>query len=133
GPLPPNVHPLGFVPDAEKHHHLAGCTAALNPLFSGAGTNLKMLDYMAAGAPIGATTIGARGLALADGQDVVLAERVDFATRLRDLAAAPERARALGARARRKAFAEYTWAQIAQRVRHALLTMQARRDARPPG
>src|SRR5262249_9522628 len=42
--LPRNVTPLGFVDDAEKDRQIAGCAVVLNPLFSGAGTNLKMLD-----------------------------------------------------------------------------------------
>ena len=110
---PPNVKLLGFVDEDRMHSELAGCTAALNPLFSGAGTNLKMLQYMAAGVPILTTPTGARGLDLADGLEALVLEATDFPAELRDLAAAPGRARALGLAAREEAYARYSWAQIA--------------------
>ena len=121
--LPRNVTPLGFVDDAEKRRQLAGAAAALNPLFAGAGTNLKMLDYMAAGLAIVSTGVGARGLDLTDGVDVVLAERDDYVDRLRAVVDAPVTAAHVGAAAKQKAFTQYTWAQIADRVRDAIQTI----------
>ena len=40
---------------------------AVNPMLTGSGTNLKMLDYMAAGIPVITTRVGARGLDIPDG------------------------------------------------------------------
>ena len=51
--LPPNnVRALGRVSNAELSVLLASVDVALNPMFSGSGSNLKMLDYTASGVPV---------------------------------------------------------------------------------
>ncbi|KAG1081530.1 hypothetical protein G6F40_015454 [Rhizopus arrhizus] len=50
--LPENVHFLGMVTDDEKDALLGAATFAVNPMVSGGGSNLKLLDYMASGAPV---------------------------------------------------------------------------------
>jgi hypothetical protein len=131
GTLPGNVRRLGFVADEEKRRELAGCAAALNPLFSGAGTNLKMLDYMAAGAPIVTTAVGARGLALTHGVDAYLAEGDAWVETLRAVVAAPDAARTVGQTAQRTAFARYTWSEIASGV-HVAIERAIAPDAAAP-
>ena len=42
--------------------YLEATDVAINPMFSGSGTNIKMFDFMAAGLPIVTTAIGARGI-----------------------------------------------------------------------
>jgi len=59
--LPANVVMRGRVSDRELVHLLATADVALNPMRSGAGTNLKILEYFAAGVPVVSTEIGARG------------------------------------------------------------------------
>lgn len=66
--LPPNVHMLGSVSDAEKDVLLGAADVALNPMQSGGGSNLKLLDYMAAGAPVITSAFGARGTGLGEGE-----------------------------------------------------------------
>ena len=58
----PNVRVTGYLDNAEVHKYLAAADVALNPMFSGSGTNIKMFDFMAAGLPIISTPIGARGI-----------------------------------------------------------------------
>ena len=50
--LPANVKSLGVVDDRAKDRILSWVDLAINPMQSGSGTNLKMLDYMAAGVPL---------------------------------------------------------------------------------
>ena len=52
---------LGFVSDDTKQSVLQSSDFALNLMFTGAGTNLKLFDYMAAGCLIVANAFGARG------------------------------------------------------------------------
>ncbi|MEO3386176.1 glycosyltransferase family 4 protein [Mesorhizobium sp. CAU 1741] len=59
---PDNVRLLGQVPAHVRNELLAVADVALNPMHSGSGTNLKMLDYFAAGIPVISTAFGARGL-----------------------------------------------------------------------
>jgi glycosyltransferase involved in cell wall biosynthesis len=47
------------------------------PIFSGSGTRLKILEYMAAGKPVVSTTKGAEGIAVATGKSIMIAENAD--------------------------------------------------------
>ena len=59
--LPSNTRLLGVVSDTEKSLWLKAASVGLNPIISGAGTNLKLAEYAAAGLPIVSTHFGARG------------------------------------------------------------------------
>jgi glycosyltransferase involved in cell wall biosynthesis len=87
GELPANVRMVGYIPEEEKTDYLWAADMAINPMFSGSGTNIKMFDFMAAGLPVVTTPIGARGIdpefhgkptmEIADGPELVSAmERV---------------------------------------------------------
>jgi len=75
--LPGNVQPLGLLPDAEKTTVMSAASIALNPMTSGSGTNLKMLDYAAAGLSILTTPFGNRGLGFVD-EEVHIADITAF-------------------------------------------------------
>jgi glycosyltransferase involved in cell wall biosynthesis len=60
--LPANVFLLGVVSDAVKITVLSMVDIALAPLSTGSGTNLKVVEYLAAGAPVVSTLVGMRGL-----------------------------------------------------------------------
>lgn len=60
----------GFVEDIMDYIKMAD--VGINPLISGSGTNLKMLEYMSSGLPTVTTPIGARGLDLEDGKNVLI-------------------------------------------------------------
>lgn len=64
--LPANVIMVGTVSDEEKDLLLGLATVALNPMMSGGGSNLKLLDYMASGAPVLTSEFGRRGVSGAD-------------------------------------------------------------------
>ena len=113
---PPNVGMLGVVDDEAKDTLLGLADLALNPVVSGSGTNLKMLDYFASGLPVISTLHGARGLRVRDGEHLVLAEPNQFpdaiAHLMRESGAAKE---ARIASARRLAEERYAWPVIASR------------------
>jgi glycosyltransferase involved in cell wall biosynthesis len=60
--LPMNLGLTGVVEDEMKALILSLADVALNPMTSGSGTNLKMLEYFAAGIPVISTPFGMRGL-----------------------------------------------------------------------
>lgn len=64
--LPSNVHLVGVVSDEEKDIILGAASVALNPMRSGGGSNLKLLDYMASGVPVVTSEFGARGADVSD-------------------------------------------------------------------
>lgn len=64
--------------------HYAWADLALAPIRAGGGTRIKILEAFAAGVPVVATPIGAEGLAVQDGEHLLLADDSnDFATACR--------------------------------------------------
>lgn len=120
--LPDNVELLGAVDMETRDVMLALADVALNPMRSGSGTNLKMLDYMAAGVPVISTAFGARGLRIEDGTHYVQAVAPALADALDRLAATSDAdlAKMIGA-ARERVESEYSWQVIADRFLADLL------------
>src|SRR6185436_10855430 len=85
------------------------------PLRIGGGTRLKIYEAMAAGKAVVSTTVGAEGLDVNHGQDILLADtEKTFAAAVIDLLQDVELRRGLGEAATRLA-AQYDWAIIAKR------------------
>ena len=59
---PENVVLLGRISEKTRKLLFAVTDMALNPMYSGSGTNVKMLDYMSMGIPIISSLFGARGI-----------------------------------------------------------------------
>ncbi len=57
-----NVHVTGMLSEADKALWLSAADMAVNPMFSGSGTNIKMFDFMSMAMPTVTTKIGARGI-----------------------------------------------------------------------
>ena len=107
--LPPNVRALGRVSDTELRVLLASVDVALNPMTSGSGSNLKMLDYTASGVPVLTTPFGNRGLEFA-ADAVWLAELDAFPRTFEALLASDDDTRqAWVARARERTERHFAW------------------------
>lgn len=79
-PLPStrNVTLAGYVDDIKSL--VASCTVSIAPLLSGGGTRLKILEAMALGTPVVATSKGAEGLDARAGEQLLIADSAgDFA------------------------------------------------------
>jgi glycosyltransferase involved in cell wall biosynthesis len=111
--LLPNVTWTGTVHNQRKLTIYKACDIAINPMFSGSGTNLKMLDYFAAGLPVVSTPAGARGLELAGGACVVCPAD-QFVEEIRYLLSDPARRDELAQKARRVAVEHFAWPGIAR-------------------
>jgi sugar transferase (PEP-CTERM/EpsH1 system associated) len=68
----PGITVTGTVEDLRPYYR--GALAAVVPLRVGGGTRLKILESMAAGTPVISTTLGAEGLRVTQGEDLVLAD-----------------------------------------------------------
>lgn len=84
---PKNVGFMGAVDDETKKIALGIADIALNTVTFGSGTNLKMLEYFAAGIPVISTPVGVRGLGVEDGKHCVVVEIGDFAEAIANLRA----------------------------------------------
>ena len=104
----PRLRLLGFVPELAPLY--ARAAVFVNPMRGGGGTRLKMLGAMAAGKAVVSTTIGAEGLALTPGREVVIADTpAAFAAAVRELLKDGGRAARLGQAARALVEARYRW------------------------
>lgn len=82
--------------------HLAAAEVFANPVQRGSGVNIKVVEAMAAGVAVVATTPGSRGLTWKPGRDLLVADRpVDFADHVAELLAQPARRRAVASSGQR--------------------------------
>jgi glycosyltransferase involved in cell wall biosynthesis len=90
-------------------------TAMVLPLRVGGGTRIKIYEAMAMGVPAVSTTIGAEGLDVSHGQNILLADTAEpFADATIRLLTNPEHARELASAARKHVAARYSWARVAE-------------------
>lgn len=81
------------------------------PIRIGGGTRLKIYEAMAMQMPIVSTTIGAEGLPLVDGKEIVLRDsESEVAKAIVDLLNDPERAAEIGANAYHRVHQDFGWA-----------------------
>jgi glycosyltransferase involved in cell wall biosynthesis len=111
---PHNVGCMGVVDDETKDVILGVVDVALNPMESGSGTNLKMLDYCAAGIPVISTPHGARGLGLRNGDHIHIAEIDEFPGAIRAMRHRGEALAERIERARTLVASQYDWSVIAR-------------------
>ena len=67
-----NIFVLGYVEDPTEH--LRDCAAFIVPLRIGGGIRVKILNALAWGLPIVSTTIGAEGIAVTSGENILIAD-----------------------------------------------------------
>ena len=112
-PLPHNARLLGFVEDAGQF--LRKSSVVIAPLFAGGGMRIKVLEAMALGRPVVATALGAGGVDVEDGRDIVLAEDADaFAAAVVQLLRDPGEAARIGSAARATVAERYDGPRIAR-------------------
>ncbi|HWF85326.1 MAG TPA: glycosyltransferase family 4 protein [Vicinamibacterales bacterium] len=113
-----SVEVTGTVPSVIDY--LRDAAVVVVPLRVGGGTRLKIFEAMAAGRAVVSTSIGAEGLDVADGRDLVLADDdARFAEAVIDLLRDGDQRRALGHAAAESA-ARYDWPAIALRFEQIL-------------
>jgi FkbM family methyltransferase len=127
-----NVRVTGMVSEEQKSDYLAAADMAVNPMFTGSGTNVKMLDYLAAGLPIVTTPIGARGIMSGAEEAFLIREASEFEAGVKYISANPECARALGGAARRLAENRYSWESISKSLGTLLYRWHQRLPYDPP-
>ena len=117
------VEVTGTVPDVRPYY--ASAVAQIVPLRVGSGSRLKILEAMAAGVPVVSTTLGAEGLGVTDGLDLVLADDADAMARaLFSLCDNHERRSQIAARARELVRQKYDWAALGTALAQAHETLR---------
>jgi glycosyltransferase involved in cell wall biosynthesis len=111
---PPNCFLIGSISEEQKLQYLWAADIALNPMFTGSGTNIKMLDYLAAGLPVVSTQVGARGInkQIDNQQTMVVAKNNKMLNALRSLTNDSDRRKQLGKTGRRLVEDVFCWEKI---------------------
>jgi sugar transferase (PEP-CTERM/EpsH1 system associated) len=116
-----SVQVPGHVPDVRPW--VGPAAVYVVPMRVGGGTRLKVLDAMAQGKALVATSLGAEGIEADDGRHLMLADTArDFAGRVVELLRDPARRYALGTAARQRVEERYAWPVIARRLVAAYMT-----------
>jgi sugar transferase (PEP-CTERM/EpsH1 system associated) len=118
-----NVKVTGAVEDIRPY--LAKAALCVVPLRSGSGTRIKIFEAMAMGKAVVSTTMGAEGLPVRHGENIILADDpADFACQVIQLLRDPERRAQLGRAARQLVEENYGWPAVGahfDRIMHTVV------------
>jgi len=104
---------------------IARATVCVVPLRIGSGTRLKILEAAAMAKPIVSTTLGAEGLDLRNGEEIILEDSPHaFAKGIAMLLTDPSRAAAIGSAARRAVEQLYSIPALCQQLRLLLDSLE---------
>ncbi len=111
-----NFFSLGFIEDLDSFLSIADI--AIVPLSKGAGTKIKLMDYLSYGIPIVTTIKGAEGLELVNNKHAVITEKVDekFINAIIQLADDEKKRKSMSNNARRLAEELYSWDKIVNKL-----------------
>ena len=116
---PAEIRLTGWVDDIRPF--LAQGSVCIVPLRIGSGTRLKIFEAMAMGKAVVSTTIGAEGLPVRNGEDLLLADSPEaFAQSVVRLLRDDAARQRLGSAARELVQSKYSWASVAQDFAAAL-------------
>jgi sugar transferase (PEP-CTERM/EpsH1 system associated) len=97
--------------------YMAKASVYVVPLLVGGGTRLKIFEAMAMGRAVVSTTIGAEGLPVQDGKDIVLADQPEeFARQAVALLRSSAAREQLGRSARQLVEQDYSWDAVGTRL-----------------
>jgi glycosyltransferase involved in cell wall biosynthesis len=104
--------------------YLGKAAVCVVPLRSGSGTRIKIFEAMAMGKAVVSTTMGAEGLPVTHGENIVLAdEPADFARQVVQLLRDPQRRAQLGQAARELVEENYGWPSAAAHFEQVMRTV----------
>ena len=108
-----SVQLTGWVEDVRPY--VAPGAVCIVPLRIGGGTRLKIYEAMAMGKAVISTTIGAEGLPVKHGENILIADAPeDFAQQTVALLGNADRRNQIGGAARKLVAENYTWASVAE-------------------
>jgi glycosyltransferase involved in cell wall biosynthesis len=103
----------GIIQQAELPAFVKACGIGVAPIFSGSGTRLKILEYMAARKPVVSTSKGAEGLNVINDRDIMIAEGAeDFPSGIVRLLSDTRYAMLIGDNGNKLVSFQYSWEVI---------------------
>jgi glycosyltransferase involved in cell wall biosynthesis len=116
-----NVTFTGYVENLPEY--IAAADLAIVPLTKGGGTRIKILEYMACGKPVVSTCIGAEGLDVENGKEIILVDDIfdSFVEKVVELIDNKELRIKVGENARKKVIEKYNWYKACREARKIYL------------
>ncbi|MBF0235641.1 MAG: glycosyltransferase [Desulfamplus sp.] len=114
--LPNNVIVTGSITEEEKVDWLGLSDVAINPMFSGSGTNIKMFDFLAAGLAVVTTKTGARGISETIPPSFLVVENDQIISTVSQLATDRKRVSQLGKAGRKFVEEKFSWERISRQL-----------------
>jgi glycosyltransferase involved in cell wall biosynthesis len=112
---PQNVHFRGYVDDLASAYNDASLMVA--PIRAGSGIKNKVLEAMAYGVPVVATSLAVEGIDGVDGRHYLVADSPDaFAAHVRQLLVKPEFSASIGSAGRDFVRREFDWSRTASEL-----------------
>jgi len=115
-----NVQLLGTIRHKQKLELFAHVDLAINPMFSGAGVNIKTIEFLSAGIPLLSTPFGARGLNLIDSKHYFKAEKEDFADKLKTVCRDEQQLQKIAAQGQIYMNDNYSWFECAKNLKNEI-------------
>lgn len=121
----PNVDVTGYVDDVRPY--MARAKALVVPLYVGGGTRLKVLEGLSYGVPTVSTTIGSEGIAVKDGEHILLADTPEaFADKVVAVVNDAALQRSLCEKGRELVEHGYSWQAVGRRLTPCLAAAEQR-------
>ena len=121
------IRVTGGVDDIRPYVHKASVYVV--PLRIGGGTRIKIFEAMSMSKPVVSTTVGAEGLPVVHGKNILLADTPEsFATGTVELLKHPQTRHLMGQAARALVESRYGWSTVADIFEQALLRATRRRS-----
>ena len=118
-PADTSVTVTGYVADLRPY--LSRAWVVVAPLEEGFGVKVRILQAMAMGKPVVATSLVARGIDVLPGENILLADEPDeFAAKVVELLNDRKMRQTLGAAARRLMETEHAWEELTERLSEVL-------------
>ncbi|WP_394138006.1 glycosyltransferase family 4 protein [Cytobacillus oceanisediminis] len=107
-----NVKLLGRIENTKKKELLANADIAINPMFTGGGTNLKTVEFLSAGLPLISTSKGVRGLRITPDEHYIEADKNNFAAILNNAINDRERLKRIALNGKKHIDQNFSWKEI---------------------
>ncbi|MBW9220102.1 glycosyltransferase family 4 protein [Methanothermococcus sp. SCGC AD-155-N22] len=107
-----NIIITGKVRDVIPYFKIADI--AINPIISGSGTNIKLLEYLASGIPTVTTSFGMRGIEVEPNKHVIVEDIEDFSEGILELLSDEDTQRRLSINGRKLVEEKYDWEKISK-------------------
>jgi glycosyltransferase involved in cell wall biosynthesis len=110
----PTIHVTGTVPDVREY--LLRSAICVVPLRIGGGSRLKILEAMAMKKPVVSTSVGAEGLKVEHGENILIADNPgDFSSKVSKLLLDKDMAKSIGEAGWKLVRLQYDWKVLAEK------------------